>query len=376
MNVRQIILSLLAIAVIVGSAFVSRKVSESKAPPNKFSAPAPIKVVDTLTVQNGAIKTFVPIYGKISASEKLDIFAEVGGALVSTSKPFRKGTRFSKGDVLFVIDNQEQRLNLKAQKSNLMNAITQLMPDLKLDYPESFGQWEAYLHEFAVDVPIKEMPEPVNDREKYYISSKNIYSQYYTIRSQEVRLSKYTVIAPFSGIITQTSIHPGTVVRAGQKLGELMNTNSYELEASITISDLQNVKRGMKVNLISEDISGTWEGYIKRISESIDPATQSATLFIGVKSSKIKENMYLKGSINSGSIDDVYELSRDLILDGNQVFVVNDSVLTKTNFEVVRMKEETALVKGLQDGTTLLKKTFPGIFEGMKVQLRKSDNPS
>ena len=376
MQLRQVLLLILALAIIGGAAFINKKMVDAKPPPRKLAVPTPVKIVEVIEVENGSFNTSVPIYGRVAASEKLDIFAEVGGALVSTSKPFRKGTRFSEGDVLFTIDNQEQRLNVKAAKSNLMNAVTQMMPDLKLDYPESFQQWQNYLDRFDVDGPIREMPKPVSDREKYYVTSKNIYSQYYTIRSQEVRLGKYVVTAPFSGIVTQSSIVPGTVVRAGQKLGELMNPASYELEASIPLSDLKIVRKGNKVQLRSEDVSGSWNGYIKRISETIDPATQSAIIFIGVRGSKIKENMYLKGSISSGKIENVYELPRDLMLEGDEVYVVNDSILAKKNYEVVRLKEETALVRGLEDGTSLLKKSFPGIFEGMKVNVKETKNPS
>jgi len=61
----------------------------------------------------------------------------------------------------------------------LVNAITLLMPDLKIDYPQSFQQWKAYLDKFDVEISVLPLPEPLNDQEKYFIASKNLASQCY-----------------------------------------------------------------------------------------------------------------------------------------------------------------------------------------------------
>jgi membrane fusion protein (multidrug efflux system) len=56
------------------------------------------------------------------------------------------------------------------------------MPDLKIDYPESFAQWQEYLDRFELEQPIAAFPTPINKQEKYFIASRNLYNQYYSIK--------------------------------------------------------------------------------------------------------------------------------------------------------------------------------------------------
>jgi len=248
-----------------------------------------------------------------------------------------------------------------------MNTITQMMPDLKIDYPTSFQNWKTYLDNFNVEHSIKAFPNPVNSQEKYYVASKNILSQYYNIKSAESRLSKYNVYAPFSGVITNAGITPGSLVRAGQKMGELMNTSNYELEATVAMSDLKYIKVGNTVRLTSDDISGSWNGRVKRISNQLDANTQSIIVYIGVNGRNLREGMYLRGKVNASSFADAVTIPSDLIVDQNYVYVIQDSILALQEINIVKTSESETIVKGLKEGTQVLNSKVSNPYEGMKV---------
>ena len=210
---------------LLGSAYYFKKLSDQKKPPKEAPKKAAlIQSVESFSIKKGEVVSSLEIQGRLKAFNKIDLFSEVSGTLESTTKPFKVGSYFEKGSILLRIDDDEARLNLLAQKSSLENLITEMMPDLKIDYPQSFQQWKNYLDQFDVNQSIKEFPPPINDAEKFLISSQNLHNQYYNIRSAETRLNKYAITAPFSGVLTQTSINAGSLIRAGQKLGELMNT--------------------------------------------------------------------------------------------------------------------------------------------------------
>ena len=202
----------------------------------------------------------------------------------------------------------------RVSKYDIENAITQMMPDLKIDYPESFQNWKKYLDQFDEKQVLKDFPESVNEQEKYFIASKNLHSQFYNIKSQEERLSKYQVDAPFSGVLTQTSVHPGSMVRSGQVMGELMNTNNYELEASVRLADLKYVKKGSMVDLYSTDLDGDWKGKVRRIGDQIDPNTQTVLAYVAVSGANLREGMYLRGKVKGRTVKDVVELPRSLLV--------------------------------------------------------------
>ncbi|MEM1217814.1 MAG: efflux RND transporter periplasmic adaptor subunit, partial [Bacteroidota bacterium] len=229
------------------------------------------------------------------------------------------------------------------------------------------------LDNFSVDADLVAFPEPVNEQEKFFVASRNLYAQYYTIKSAENRLDKYVLTAPFSGVLTSVNINNGALVRAGQSLGELMNTGSYELEATIPLSELEYLQVGNRVQLRSEDINGEWTGKVKRISNQIDPSTQSVRVFIEVSGKNLREGMYLTGLANASTIKDAFALPRNLIVNQNQVYQVQDTLLRLREVEVVKITAESAIVKGLPEGMQLLKEPIPGAFDGMPVKVSRSE---
>ncbi|MEY2950428.1 MAG: hypothetical protein RLZZ248_1629 [Bacteroidota bacterium] len=354
-------------AIIIGAFGISSYMSKLKQPPPEMPTFQSVAKAVVQISEPQAVAIKVPVQGQLVAFNKIEIYTEVTGTLQSTQRPFKVGTFFPSGSTLVKIDDTEAKLSLYAQKSNLLNALAQLMPELKIDYPESYNQWKAYLDQYEIEAPLSALPQPINQQEKYFLASRNIFSQYFTIKSAEERLEKYTLYAPFSGVITQTAINPGALVRAGQKLGDLMNTNTFELEASIPLGDLKYVKKGDMVKLISEDLNQAFKGEVVRISDQVNSTTQTIMVFIRVNGAKLKEGMYIKGNIETIPVENAMEIPRNLLVDGKQIFAITDSVLQLIPIEVVDYHEDQAVIKGVDPGQLILINSLPGAFEGMKV---------
>lgn len=369
---RQVIIVVVSILILILAVVASGFLSKRSAPKKKEDQKELVKLVQVEPVMNKEIQAQVSIYGRLVPFEKTELYAEVGGMLLKTGKSFKEGSRFSKGELLLRIDDTEQQLNLRGQRAQLLSTITQMMPDIKIDYAESLDQWNTYRKNFDVEKSLEELPKPQSDREKDFITLKNIYNQYYNIKALEERLTKYSIYAPFNGELTEAMINTGSLIRAGQKIGTLMNTSVYELEASISLEDLQYIGLGDIVNLKSEDLEGSWKGRVSRIASTIETKTQSVKLYIRVAGGKLRENMFLTGNVEADRMANVIEIPRKLLIDDSKVYVVKgDSVLALEAVQLVKVSENTALVKGLTDGTKLLSERFPGAFEGMKVDVTK-----
>ncbi len=346
---------------------------QMKKPPPLKPETDQAKVIDTLHVQNQDIPTSLSVQGELVAFDKIDVFAEVSGILLETSRPFKVGSTFPKGSVLIRVDDEEARLSLLSQKSNLLNAITQMMPDLKVDYPESFQNWSEYLLEFELEGPIEALPEPLDKQEQYFVAARNIYSQFYTIKSTEERLAKYVLRAPFTGVITQTSTNPGALVRSGQKLGELMNTDRYELAVTVPLSDLNYIRRGFKVNLYSDALQKSWSGQVQRINDQVNPGTQTVQVFIDVRGNGLREGMYMKGEVLGTEVPSAMQVPKNLLVNQTQLFVVENRTLQLKEVDVVRLTADGAIVQGLSDGEVLLAEPIPGSFSGMPIRFRDQE---
>ncbi|MEO1451582.1 MAG: HlyD family secretion protein [Bacteroidota bacterium] len=266
------------------------------------------------------------------------------------------------------IDDREFGLTLRAQKSSLLNQITLMLPDMKTDYPTSFPAWEAYVAQFDPNKALAPLPKPQSEQERYYLSAKNIFNLFYSIEAQDVRQEKYLIKAPFSGKVSQSSITAGTLVRTGQKLGEFFNPYRYDLEAAVTLKDLNFVKVGSQVEMRSEDISGNWTGKVVRISDAIDPNTQTVKVFVRVGGQGLKEGMYLEGAIKGQALADVVELPRAIILGDSAVYAIQADTLHLMPIKPVKFSASTVLARGIPDDTELVGEALIGAFEGMKVE--------
>lgn len=368
----------LGILLLIGAVMFARSLSASKAPPpEKEPEAVAVAQVEVIEVTNSDIVSTIPIQGRIEAYNKTGIFAEVQGVLKSSDQPFKVGTYFKKGSTLLNIDQQETQYNLLAQRSALMNSITMIMPDLKIDYPDSFQQWKTYLDNFNVKQSIQPFPEALNEQEKYFIANRNLLNQYYSIKSLENRLSKYVVTAPFSGVLTKANVTPGSLVSPGQMVGELMSTANYELAATANLSNLNYIDRGDVVNLQSDDIEGSWTGKVKRFNNQVDPSTQSILVYIDVNGKNLREGMYLKGEVQANVLKNVIELPIELVnLQEKTAFVVENNKLKKMPVTIVQERGNTVILSGVKDGTTILKDRLANAFEGMEVKVLKDTSVS
>ncbi len=384
----------LAVLIIAGGIGVSSMLSSQKEPAPRIPVKARTKQVTYRTVSSQTLPTSVSITGRLSARDRIELFAEVTGTYLMGARPFKEGTYFKKGETLIRIDDREFTINLKAQRSALMNQVTLLLPDLKTDYPESFPQWQAYLNSFDLDGPLSPLPEPQSEQERYFLSAQNIYNQYYSISSQEARLEKYNMEAPFSGKVAESNINEGTLVRSGQKLGEFFNAYVYELEASVSLDELSYVKQGSSVTLRSEDIGRQWTGRVARISDVVDPNTQTVRVFVHVSGQSLKGGMYLEGEVQGRKLDDVVKLPRNLLIGDSTIFAVEgiyeapasetapEDSAAKVNVPMIKKgllkshqvtpvqyTESSVFVRGLAPGTVIVNETLINAHDGQEVIL-------
>ncbi len=372
---RKAISIILAILLIIGAVFIAKNLIANKQKP-KSVANKIIKTVFTEEVINTATPIVITANGNLEAKNRIEIYSEVQGLLKNSSKYFKPGTTYRKGEIILQINNEEYYANLQAQKSNLYNSITSIMPDIRLDYSDEYEKWQNYLSSFDFDKTTPKLPKTNSEKEKFFISGRNIYTTYYNVKNMEIKNSKYTLRAPFSGVLTETLVDAGTLVRPGQKLGEMIDPSIYEIAVSIKseYSDLLEV--GKKVKLNNLEKTKSWTGKVVRINGKVNSSTQTIDAFIEVNERNLKEGQYLEVELNAKAEENAYEVSRNLIIDNTQLYFVNDSVLDLVAITPVYSNENSVVVKGLKDGTQILSKPVPGAYSGMLVKIFEADKKS
>lgn len=368
MNTRKIILSILGIVLIIVSIYAAIAITNSKNTPK----PRPEKVVKTVfvdTVRNGTVEIVVPANGNLRAKQRVELYSEVQGVFRKGSRLFKAGQEYGAGETIIRIDADEYAASVQSAKSGLYNLITSIMPDLRLDYPEVFDKWQEYLNGFDLNQTTPPLPEMASEKEKYFISGRGILTSYYNIKNLEQRLGKYRITAPFHGVLTEALVTEGTLIRAGQKLGEFINTDIYELEVAVSKAYSDLLRVGETVNLVNLERTRTYTGKVARINGSVDLASQTIKAFIDVKDKDLREGMYLEANLSAKKEEDAIEIDRSLLLDNEQIFVVRDSVLDLIDVKPVYFSDKKVVLKDVPEGMAIISKPVVGAYAGMLVKI-------
>lgn len=323
--------------------------------------------LDILEITKADQKRTNSISGRVIPKNTTQLFAEVQGRILPESISFKPGVAFKKGDPLLYIDKKEFELNLEAQRSSFFNALTNIMPDMKSDYPENYDNWLNYIQSYQFGRSLPPLPETKSDKEKYYVTTYQIYSQYYTIKAQEDRLRKFTIFAPYSGIITQSNIDVGSMVSPAQPLGTIINRYSYELEAGIDLKTASNLNYGDVLTFTSNDIKGSWTGKVVRKNKIVDPTTQNIPIYFQLTGKNIQAGMYLEGNYDLKAYKDVTTLPMKAVKRDESVLYVNDGIIASQKVEVVDYLTDAVVVKGLKDGTVVILNNFETPVVGQKI---------
>lgn len=372
--IRKIIGLVIGIIFLAGAALLAKNLIDNNKRPIA-EVQKSIKTVFTEAVVNSEIPIVINANGNLVASRKIELYSEVQGIFKQTNKAFKAGQFYKNGEVLLNIDSREFYTSLIAQRSTLFDLITSMMPDLRFDYPESFKNWEAYVQQFDIQNDLSPLPEPVNDKEKYFVNGRQVVSTFYTIKNLEERYKKYKLNAPFDGVLTETLVNPGTLIRSGQKLGEYIDPNEFELEVNVNAQFMDILKVGENVRLSNLSGEKEWLGTVKRVNGRIDQNTQTVQVYISVRGEGLIEGMYLEANIVARSEKDALEIPRNLLVNENQLFIVNGDHLELKDISAVYFTDKTAIVKGLPDGTEMLNRPIPGAYDGMLVKATKTNNP-
>lgn len=364
---RKIILAIIGVLLIVLSFLFAKKLIDNKNKPKPIKEKV-VKTVFTDTVSNGTIKIVIPANGSLVAKQRVELYAEVQGVFRSSNVLFKPGQKYTQGQTLIRIDASEYYASVQSSKSNLYNAIASIMPDLRLDFPEVFQKWQNYLNGFDLGKTTPKLPEITSEKENYFITGRGIISSYYNVKNLEQRLSKYNIIAPFSGILTEALVTEGSLIRNGQKLGEFIDTSVYEMEVALSKTYATLLQVGEAVKLTNLNKTETYNGKVSRINGSIDATTQTITAYIEVKDDKLKEGMYLEANLDAKEEEDAIEINRNLLLENNQIFVVRDSILDVIDAKPVYFSDTKVVLKNVPNGTVILDKPVPGAYAGMLVK--------
>ncbi len=331
------------------------------------------------TVKYHTVISPVSAPGRVSSISEIDIVAEASGKINGGEVPLKRGEVFNKGAILFTIYPDEAALALRASKSQFLNSLANLLPDIAIDFPQHGDQFNTFFNAIDLERKLPPFPETNDEKLRIFLASRNILSEYYTIQKDELQLSRHTIKAPFDGTYDMVYMEAGAYTNTGGRVAHAIRTDLLELEVPLERFDADWVKIGDPVTIRSDREDFSWSGEVIRKSQFVDPSTQSQMIFVRVKNHQqvpMLVGEYPRAEFPGHPVDNSMEVPRNVTFNTNEVFIIVDGRLQKRTINIIKENETTLLFNGLEEGDVLVMQPLINVQEGTQVVIQGQENPA
>lgn len=323
--------------------------------------------ISFITVHTEKKEILIPIEGRLKAENRLEIFPEVQGKVLGFGKPFREGTVFQEGEVLIRLDAEEARLQLNASRSGFQTQVASLMPDIKLDYPDALPEFEEWFNRLNPEQTLPAIPETGDSQLKRFLSSRGIFDSYYRIKSAEVKLEKFTIRAPFTGVVSAANVEPGQSVSPQNHLGTFVDPDRFILTALVHQNRAEQIPAGIELTVTNREETVSANASINRVNPSVDSGTQMVEIYLVTEGSGLREGMYLEGVLPLPDGSDLVRIPKSALLRTGHVYANRDGVIREVAVEVAEIEREWIWVSGLKEKDEIVENANRAL-GGLKVR--------
>ncbi len=372
MKIKSVKSLLFPLLILLAGAITMNKLSDMRKEVPARPVTGKTRVVNVEPVEPATINARITGWGRLNSARPLTLVSEADGTLLAGEVPFQQGQGFADGALLLRVDDRQQRLDLNRSKSDFINAMATMMPDIQQQHPKEWQTWDAYFKQLRVDRPVPTMPVATVDRIKRLLARYNVYQLYYTMRSEEIALEKYRIRAPFKGTVVSADMRVGANVRSGTRLGEILSLQQLDLEVQLPASDLPWVNRDGEVTLRSSQFPGQWQGRIDRIGSTVDQSTQTVTVYIRLDDGEapfpLLAGLLFEADLAGIALENASSVATQNLYGENMVYLLDKGKLVKRKVTVARREIDRVLVTGgLEQGELLVTDLLEGVAEGMKA---------
>ena len=327
---------------------------------------------DIHTVNVGLIEVGVAVSGGLRPIETLVIRARLEGDVLDVA--VREGDRVAQGALLARFESTEQEAALQSAEADKVAAETEAKTATwNLEQTRDLFQ--------AGAIPERD----------YRAAEQMATGAAARLAASEARLRAASLVArdtritaPVAGIIERRVIERGVRALRGSELFTLVRTDVLELTAAVPARLADDVRPGQAVRFSAD--GRAIEGRVARVSPTIDPASQSVTVYVQVPNANgdLKGNTFATGHIIEQSISDQLLVPQSSIRQpaagadtGPFVWRVAGGVLERASIKLGVVDESRGIVQvldGLGVGDQIVVGNVGMLGTGMQVQLIGGEN--
>ena len=374
---KQTILKLGAVIGIIAIGFLGMTLlSSTEKHSNARDSKPEVRTVNTEPVKFGNHILEIEGNGVIESQKTLNIISEANGVVLFAKNNLKDGTFVKEGETILDIDSREVENNLYSLRSSFLNAVASILPDMKIENSRIYEKWYEYFNKIEIKQNLPELPNITNLQEKIKLSSRDIFTKYYSVKNQEILLSKYKIIAPFDGFITSNGIIENSYISKGQQLFSISDAKNLEIAVPLLVEEINmiNFSSTPLVKIYSDKNSNDLiTGKILRKETNLDRNSQTLNVYVSFYNDNLNPYFlpgnYVNLKIQGKHLENVAAIQRSLINNDGFVYTMEKGKLAKKEVDLVTIQGNKAIIKNTLPKNTLLVTTVlqkPLI--GMEIQ--------
>ncbi len=351
---------------------------------NKRDFKPEVRTVEVQSVNFGDIALEIKGNGVIVPQKSLSLISEVSGMVTYAKNNLKSGTPVKKGEVILELDAREIENQLYSLRSDFLNTVASLLPDLKIEDENVYNKWHKYFLAIDIENQIPNLPEISNSQEKIKVSTRNIITKYYSVKNQEILLSKHEVSSPFSGYIKSNGIIENSYVSKGQHLFDIEDVVNLEIAVPLLVKDLNmiNFNNSPRVKILaSNDPDNVIYGRIVRTDQKLERNSQSLNAYVVFSNSNLNSNFlpgnYVDILIEGKNLKNVASIPRHIIQENKYVYTLEEGKLSRRMIDLLFIQQDQAIISNtLPPNTNIVTTILQKPIVGMEIQtIGNSMNP-
>ena len=343
-------------------------------------------LVDVITVRRETVRPTVEAMGTVVPVQDVMLSPRVGGEVIRRAEAFEPGGYVRRGQVLLQIDPSDYENTLQQRRSELRQARS----DLELE----MGRQDVARQDYQLlgDTLSAEdrglvLREPQLDAARSQVESAEA-----AVAQAELDLERTTIRAPFDAHILSRNANVGSQVAPGDDLGRLVGQDRYWVEATVPLSKLrwlatpgEGDAAGAPVRIRNRTAwaEGEYrEGRLAKVVGALEDQTRMARVLIAVPDPQAQQpehagqpqllvGAYVEARMQARMLEDVVQLNRDYVRDGETVWVMQDGRLHIQDVNIAFLDAQYAYIEsGLENADRVVTTELSTVADGARLRLK------
>jgi RND family efflux transporter MFP subunit len=314
------------------------------------------KLIAISAVSTEDFSHYIDLQGKIDADNISYIAPPNGQGGIVTAVYIKEGQFVNKGQLVLKMDDKVLRQQIKINETQLILA--------KELYKRTKNLWEQNI---GTEVQLLQAKTQVETLER-------------SIETSNEQIKLYTVYSPVSGIADKVNIRVGELfVGANQAGAQISIVNNSSLKTVIEVPEnyMNRVHVGSPVVVTVPDMNKTFNTFVKRTSQTINPSTRTFTIETNIPGGGVRPNSIASVRINDYSAPNAIVIPVNLVQTddkGKYVYVMEKdskgrSVAIKKPVVVGESYSDKIEIKaGLQTGMMLISEGYQTVYDKQVVR--------